>query len=166
MVCKKHHTAQPQTQVESLYSVPGPPTNAAYLPSDVEAKHYLYGFPSKPRLVARSNPDVWMKPTGMEAYLKPKALISLGAHRLSAVWDNIIAPSLDDYLLSQQVQVSLLIAVAEETSFPFVLVGVNHSTLIGQVSLDAALGSFTLRSWMSTPLPCRSILVENGFYES
>ena len=85
------------------YSVLDPPINTAYVPFEVEAKHYLYGFPSKPRPVARSNPDVWMKPTGMEAYLKPKALISLGAHRLSAIWEDILAPSLDDYLLSQQV---------------------------------------------------------------
>ena len=26
--------------------VPNPPTNASYVPSDVEAKHYLYGLPS------------------------------------------------------------------------------------------------------------------------
>ena len=114
-------------------------------------------------------PDVWMKLTGMEAYLKPKEFISLGAHCLSAIWEDILAFSLDKYLLSQQVQVSLLnsclIAIAGGTSFPFVLVGVNHSTLIGQVHLDTTLGSFTLTSWVSTPLPCQSILVENSFYE-
>ncbi|KAF8641510.1 hypothetical protein AX16_009937 [Volvariella volvacea WC 439] len=139
------------------HTVPDPPTNAAYLPSEVEAKHYLYGFPSKPRLVARSNPDVWMKPTGPEAYLKPKEFIILGTHPLSTVWEDTVGPALDAYLLGQHVQVSILnsyrIAVAGEASpppSPFVFVGVNHGTLSGQAGLDAALG-------------CRSILIEKGF---
>ena len=137
------------------HAVSDPPTNA-YLPSEVEAKHYLYGFPSKPRLVARSNPDVWMKPTGPEAYLEPKELIPLGSHPLSPVWEVTIGPALDRYLLGRQVQVTLLnsyrIGVAGQTSSPppFVLVGVNHGTLFGQAGLDAAVG-------------CQSILVENGF---
>ena len=66
----------------------------AHVPCEVEAKHYLYGFPSKPSLPARSNPDVWMKPTGMEAYLKPKLLwkrtsslrSARAARRRSCLW--------------------------------------------------------------------------------
>ncbi|KAM5533672.1 hypothetical protein V8D89_012639 [Ganoderma adspersum] len=134
--------------------VPNPPTNAAYLPSEVEAKYYLYGFPSKPRLIARSNPDVWMKPTGPEAYLEPKEIIPLGAHPLRAVWEDTLGPALDAYLLGQQVQVSFLnsylIGVAGKTPpLPFVMVGVNPGTLFGQAGLNAAVG-------------CRSILLENG----
>ena len=73
------------------YSVPDPPINTAYLPSEVKAKHYLYGFPSKPLLVARSNPDVWMKPTGMEAYLDLRKRTSSlrsarAARRISCLW--------------------------------------------------------------------------------
>ena len=131
--------------------VPDPPT--AYLPSEVEAKHYPYGFPSKPRLVARSNPDVWVKPRGMEAYLKLKELISLEAHPLSAVLQDALAPSLDAYLKFRSrflTPFSNLIGVVGEASSPFVLVGIKLKTLIGQAGLDAALG-------------CRSILVENGF---
>ncbi|KDR77004.1 hypothetical protein GALMADRAFT_155693 [Galerina marginata CBS 339.88] len=138
------------------HTVPEPPTNAPYLPSVIEAKHYLYGFPSKPRLVARSNPDIWERPTGPEAYLKPKELIILGAHPLSVVWEDTIGPALDAYLLGQQVKVSVLncfrIALAGEASLPpppFVFVGVIRDSLLGQAGLDAALG-------------CRSILVENG----
>ncbi|KIK02678.1 hypothetical protein K443DRAFT_677407 [Laccaria amethystina LaAM-08-1] len=33
-----------------------------------------------------------MKPTGPEAYLKPKELISLGAHPISAVWFRFSTP--------------------------------------------------------------------------
>jgi hypothetical protein len=131
-----------------------PHINAAYIPSEVEAKHYLYGFPSKPRLVARSNPDIWERPTGMEAYFKPKELIPLGAHPLSVVWENTLGPALDAYLLRQQVHVSLLNScligdAASGVTSPFVLVGVNPGTLSGQAGLDDAVG-------------CRSILVENG----
>ena len=60
------------------YSVPDPPINTAYLPSEVEAQHYLYGFPFKPRLVARSNPRCLGEADGMEAYLKSKEIIPLG----------------------------------------------------------------------------------------
>ncbi|KAF8874766.1 hypothetical protein CPB84DRAFT_559798 [Gymnopilus junonius] len=98
-----------------------------------------------------------MKPTGPEAYLKPKEFIILGNHPLGAVWEDTVGPALDTYLLKQQVQVSILnsyrIAIAGELPPPpppFVFVGVNHGTLSGQFGLDAALG-------------CRSILVEKGF---
>ena len=92
----------------------------------------------------------------MEAYLKLKERISLGAQPLSAVWEDTLAPSLNAYLLSQQVQVSLLnsrlIGVAGETSLLLLPSSWSESstTLVGQVALDAALG-------------CRSTLVENGF---
>ena len=55
------------------HTVPESPTNAPYVLSEVEAKQSLYRFPSKPRLVARSNPDVWLRSIGPEAYLGPRS---------------------------------------------------------------------------------------------
>ena len=83
----------------------------------------LYGFPFKPRLVARSNPDVGEKPTRLQAYLKHKEIIPLGAHPLTACYlEDTLAPSLEAYLLSLEVQVSLLnsslIGVVGEASSP------------------------------------------------
>ena len=36
-----------------LLVVPDPPTNTPYIPSEVEAKHYFYGLPSKRSLQTR-----------------------------------------------------------------------------------------------------------------
>ena len=84
--------------------VPNPPPSAPYAPSDVEATYYYYGLPSKPRLVARSSCDVWMRPTGAEAYLVPKGLTPLGAHRLNEVWEGTVGPAMDRYLQEKQVR--------------------------------------------------------------
>ncbi|KAH9072395.1 hypothetical protein EDB83DRAFT_2195902, partial [Lactarius deliciosus] len=53
-----------------------------YPPSSVEAKYFYYGIPSQPRLVARSSADIWLVPTGPEAYLDPKESSPLGSHPL------------------------------------------------------------------------------------
>lgn len=78
-------------------TVPDPPSDAPYVPSDVEKANYYYGLPSKPRLIARSSSNVWMKPTGPEAYLVPKELTPLGPHRLNAVWEQTVGPAMDRY---------------------------------------------------------------------
>ena len=80
----------------------------AYVPSPVEIKYYLYGLPSKPRMIARSSTDVWMKPTGPESYLEPKELRILGAYPLNAIWEDIVGPAMDSYLLEQRVQCTLM----------------------------------------------------------
>ncbi len=136
--------------------VPDPPTNAPYVPSEVEAKHYLYGLPSNPKglFIARSSPDVWMKPTGPEAYLDPKELTPLGTHRLdSEVWEGIVGPAMDAYLSEKQVQWTLLLPVriglAGKPSSSVIMVGVNHGTLSAEVGIDIAAD-------------CRSILLDNG----
>ena len=135
------------------HNEPAPPTNAPYIPSEVEAKHYLYGFPSKARFIARSSTDVWMKPTGPEAYLQPKELTPLGAHRLNGIWEDAIGPALDSYLLKMQVQCTFLhplrIGIAGQPSPPaFILVGVNHGTLSHKLGIEVALH-------------CRTILLQN-----
>ncbi|KAF9778336.1 hypothetical protein BJ322DRAFT_1092735 [Thelephora terrestris] len=134
-------------------AVPDPPTNAPYIPSEVEAKHYLYGFPSKARFIARSSTDVWMKPTGAEAYLEPKELTPLGTHRLNEVWEDTVGPAMDGYLLKKQVQCSILnplrIGIAGKPSPPaFILVGVNPGTLSAELGIEVAVH-------------CHSILLQN-----
>ncbi|KAI0778749.1 hypothetical protein BD413DRAFT_490094 [Trametes elegans] len=120
--------------------VPDPPTGAPYLPSPVETKYYLYGLPSEARMIARSSADVWMPPTGAEAYLKPKELAILGAHSLNGVWDDVVGPAMEAYLADQQVQCSIMhpvrLGVVDQTpdTFPaFVMIGVDHdpSILVG-----------------------------------
>ncbi|KAI0650487.1 hypothetical protein C8Q79DRAFT_388852 [Trametes meyenii] len=53
-------------------------------------------------MIARSSADVWMPPTGAEAYLKPKELAILGAHSLNGVWEDIVGPAMEAYLADQQ----------------------------------------------------------------
>jgi len=135
------------------HAVPDPPTNAPYIPSEVEAKHYFYGLPSKPRLIARSNADVWMRPTGPEAYLEPKELTPLGIHRLNGVWEDIVGPAMDTYLLEKQVQCSIMnplrIGIAGKPSPPaFILVGVNPGSLSAELGIKVAIH-------------CHSILLQN-----
>ncbi|QRW14298.1 The BTB (BR-C, ttk and bab)/POZ (Pox virus and Zinc finger) domain [Ceratobasidium sp. AG-Ba] len=89
----------------SSNSVPTSPTNAPYIPSPVETEYYLYGLLSKPRMIARSSADAWMSPTGPGAYLEPKEFSVLGPHRLDYVWEDVVGPSMESYLLEQQVVV-------------------------------------------------------------
>ena len=46
-----------------------PLPNAPFVPSAEEADQRYYGHPSQPYFVARSSHDIWVMPTGMEAYL-------------------------------------------------------------------------------------------------
>ena len=94
----------------------------------------------------------------MEAYLKLKERISLGAQPLSAVWEDTVSRTFPQRVLAQPASPGLASQLPSHrrcrrdffASSPFVLVGVKHNTLVGQAALDAALG-------------CRSTLVENGF---
>lgn len=139
------------------HAVPDPPTEAPYIPSEVEAKHYLYGLPSnlKGRLIARSSAEVWMKPTGPEAYLDPKELAPLGVHKLdSEIWERTVGPAMDQYLLGKQVQCTLLhpvrIGTAGQASpSPVIMIGVEHDTLSAAIGVDIAIH-------------CHSILIDNG----
>lgn len=54
--------------------------------SEMEAKHYYYGLPSAPVLVARSSTTPWEAPTGPEAYHKPKELRPVYNHSISEAW--------------------------------------------------------------------------------
>jgi hypothetical protein len=136
------------------HNVPNPPTKALYIPSGDEATSYYYGLPSKPRLIARSSPDVWMKPTGAEAYLEPKELTPLGTHLLNAVWETTVGPAMDLYFQRKGVQNNsmnpLRIGIAGQSSPPAVIfVGVNPGSLSPELGIEVAVH-------------CRSILVQNG----
>ncbi|TFY64662.1 hypothetical protein EVG20_g5869 [Dentipellis fragilis] len=133
--------------------LPNPPINSPYIPSPVEAKHYLYGLPSRPRMIARSSADVWMPPTGAEAYLEPKEFAALGAHRLDGVWEDVIGPAMEAYLGEQQVVCSLMHPVrlgkAGLPSPPaFIMLGVSPDSVSAELGLQIAVH-------------CRSILLSH-----
>ncbi|THH17193.1 hypothetical protein EW146_g3576 [Bondarzewia mesenterica] len=137
------------------HTVPDPPNNAPYVPSKVEAKHYLYGLPSNPCFIARSSPDIWVRPTGPEAYLDPKELAPLGPHGLnSMLWEGTVGPAMEAYLCEKQVKCSFMnplrIGIAGQPSpSAVILVSIDPGTLAAEDGIEYALH-------------CRSILVQNG----
>ena len=57
--------------------------------SDLEAKLYYYGLPSRPVLIARTG-SLWEAP-GPEAYPRLKELRIVGSHEISKVWEDNLA---------------------------------------------------------------------------
>ncbi|KAG8968959.1 hypothetical protein FRB90_010782, partial [Tulasnella sp. 427] len=132
--------------------------NAPSIPSSFEAAHYYYGLPSQPDLIARSSAELWVEPTGAEAYLVAKELKPVGSHAaLSLVWEPVIASEIEAYLDSQQVAWTSVdpvrIAYAGGESFPVIIwVGVKPGSLSGEKGVEVALG-------------CRTILTGNGVFD-
>jgi hypothetical protein len=136
--------------------VPNLPASTLYILSEVEAKHYLYGLPlnHEGHFIACSSPNMWVKPTGPEAYLDLKELSPLGTHKLtSKVWEGVVGPAMDAYLHEKQVQCTVLLPVRMgligQPSSPIIMVGVNHSMLSAVIGIGITAG-------------CQSILSNNG----
>ncbi|KAH9849331.1 hypothetical protein C2E23DRAFT_387013 [Lenzites betulinus] len=128
--------------------------NTPNIPSPIEAACYYYGLPSRPTLVARSSVDLWVEPTGPEAYLQPKELHPVGPHHLDHVWEPTVASAIEVYLGSQQIEWTSVdpvrIGYADGDTFPVIIwVGVVPGSLAAEKGLQVALG-------------CRMILAENG----
>ena len=64
----------------SGYTAPDTVPTALYPPSPVDAKYYYYSIPSQPLLVACSSANIWVEPTGVEAYLLTKEYSPIGSH--------------------------------------------------------------------------------------
>jgi hypothetical protein len=125
--------------------------NVPYPPSLAESKFYYYGIPSRPRLVARSSPDVWVEPTGFEAYHCPKETRPVGLHPLCDIWEATIGPAIIEYLNSKAVAWTSLdpvrIGDAGAASPPVIIwIGVVPSTLSSQNGVDVASGCKTILS--------------------
>ncbi|KAI0317534.1 hypothetical protein OF83DRAFT_1171921 [Amylostereum chailletii] len=142
----------------SNHVVPDPAPNATpYVPSAVEATYYYHGFPSKPRLVARSSCDIWMKPTGPEAYLEPKGLSPLGPHTLATVWEQTVGPAMAHALEEKGLQSftmtpARIVLVGQPSPPAVVLVGVDPGSLTHELGIEAAV-------------ECRSILAAHGILD-
>ncbi|CCM06263.1 uncharacterized protein FIBRA_08513 [Fibroporia radiculosa] len=131
-----------------------PPDGTPYIPSAAEAIFYYYGLPSKPRLIARSSSDVWMQPTGAEAYLELKELTPLGVHPLDTVWEDTVGPAIDLYFQEKGVQCTsmnpLRIGIVGQSSPPAIIfIGVNPGSLSHELGIEVAVH-------------CRNILIQNG----
>ncbi|KAI0259468.1 hypothetical protein BC834DRAFT_1017862 [Gloeopeniophorella convolvens] len=111
--------------------------------SDLEAKHYYHGLPSKPVLVARTGTDAWKPPTGPEVYFRCKELRVVGNHHLKAVWRDNLAFQIRDILDSKGVKwtsmdVACIGFVGESAAPTLIWIGVKPDTLSGEDGLAVA----------------------------
>jgi hypothetical protein len=72
-------------------TLPGPTFAPPIQMTEVLAKTYYKGLPSRPRLVATTRPGPFRKRTGPEAYTIYKELRPLGDHPLARVWEDNLA---------------------------------------------------------------------------
>jgi hypothetical protein len=120
------------------------PLTAPYPPSPVEAKHFYYGLPSRPSLVARSSTNRWVEPTGPEAYLLPKESSPLGFHPLQDIWEATVGPAMIHYLDSKGVKWTSLdpvrIGHAGDSSPPAIVwIGVLPNSLTAEIGVEVAI---------------------------
>jgi len=135
----------------SGYTIPATVPTAPYPPSPVESQHYYYGIPSQPPLVARSSFNVWVKPTGPEAYLIPKESSPIGLHPLRVIWEATVGPAMVGYLDSKGVKWTSLDPVhmgcAGESSPPVIVwMGVVPGSLSAEEGVEVATHSKSILS--------------------
>ena len=129
--------------IRAILSPPDPVPTAPYPPSPVESKYFYYGIPSQPPLVARSSFNVWLEPTGPEAYLLPKESSPIGLHPLQEIWEATVGPAMVGYLDSKGVKWTSLDPVrmgyAGESSPPVIVwMGVVPGSISGEEGVKVA----------------------------
>lgn len=128
---------------------------APYVPSPMERRHFYYGIYSRPALVARSSYDLWVAPTGAEAYMVPKECKPAGISSLNNVWEDTLGRAMGEYLQDMGVQVTSLdpirIGKAGDESPPLIIwVGVIPGSLAPDAGIKAAI-------------QCKAMLEKNSF---
>jgi len=116
---------------------------APYPPSSIECKFFYYGLPSQPRLVSHSSLDVWLEPTGPEAYLLPKESSPIDLHPLREIWEAMVGPDMVLYLDSKAVEWTSLDPVrmryASDSSPPVIVwIGVVPWSLTAEKGVEVA----------------------------
>ena len=127
---------------------------APYVPSPMERRHFYYGIYSRPALVARSSYDLWVIPTGAEAYMVPKECKPAGISSLKNVWEDTLGRAMGEYLQDMGVQVTSLdpirIGKAGDVSPPLII-------WIGVIS-----GSLAPDAGIKVAIRCKTMLEENS----
>jgi hypothetical protein len=133
------------------HTIPATVPTTPYPPSPVEARYFYYGIPSQPVLVSRSSTNVWVEPTGPEAYLVPKETSPLGVHPLQEIWEATVGPVMVEYLDSKGVMCTSLDPVrmgyAGESSPPAIIwIGVLAGSLSAEDGVEVATHCKTILS--------------------
>jgi hypothetical protein len=99
----------------------------------MEATQFYAGLPSGPRMLSHTNPILWQKPKGPEAYHKLKQLRVLVNHKLNTNWENEVAPKVLACLEELKVEWTSLdivrIGEVEASSDPTLWIGVKPKSL-------------------------------------
>ncbi|TCD69494.1 hypothetical protein EIP91_007424 [Steccherinum ochraceum] len=111
-------------------------------PSDDEIKGYYYGFPSKPKLVARTSFTPWHQPSGAGSFLRSKRLRPLGRHRIAEIWEEKLVPQIHTILCEGEIDFNSIEAwrIGHEPSDWNVIVwiGVEPQSLSFDVGIEVA----------------------------
>ncbi|KAF9472734.1 hypothetical protein BDN70DRAFT_925528 [Pholiota conissans] len=136
-----------------MYTVQSALPTAPFVPSPEEAKLRYYGIPSRPLFIARSSANPWVKPTGMDEYIKPSELRPVSQHRLCDVWDSGVSAAMDGYLTQHSVAYTSIDPVriglvTDPIAEVIIWVGIEPGSLSPERGIDVAVG-------------LRAILLEN-----
>ena len=146
-------SASPATAVDTLSSDKGfvidsedvsSSSSSPYSVSELEARSYYAGLPSKPVLVYRTSTTPWRQPIGDEVYRELKELRPVFNHKIATVW-NTLGQELSDCLLSAGVTCTSIdlvrfAKVEQPAGPPVVWVGVEPGSLSGKDAHTAAVG--------------------------
>ncbi|KAM5543708.1 hypothetical protein V8D89_002325 [Ganoderma adspersum] len=124
------------------------------IPSELEAKNYYSGLPSRPVLVARTSTAPWEVPKGPEAFPTPKELRIVDNPALAELWHTEVARQVHAVLDSKGVKwgsTSIVrIDYVGDANPPVILwIGVWPKTLSAIAGHEVALA-------------CKAVLVEHG----
>ncbi|EHK15905.1 uncharacterized protein TRIVIDRAFT_206574 [Trichoderma virens Gv29-8] len=127
-------------------------------PSEEERQLYYYGLPSRPRLVARSSTNTWMRPyTPGTLNMYPKMIEPVGRHRLlHQLWNNARS--------SLRVQLLEAISAADWTSVDFVRVALNEESHI-TFMVGVNPGTLSWSDGHAIAVRCKSILEAHNIHE-
>ena len=110
------------------------PTTTTFVVTEELSKVYYKGLPSKPLLIATTNPVPYKFPSGPEAFSVLKELRVLGNHPLASFWDNGLADGLRSGLNRMHVdwtsiEALRIVEVGEYSGPAIVWIGVNFGAL-------------------------------------
>ncbi|KAG7448833.1 uncharacterized protein BT62DRAFT_730250 [Guyanagaster necrorhizus] len=116
---------------------------------------YYKGLPSRPLLIATTNPSPYDYPTGPEAYAVLKELRELGDHPLASVWDHGLADRLRSGLNTMCVNWTSIDAVR--------MVKEGQSSGPAIVWIGVEFGALTFKEGSDVAFNCLSFINSYGF---
>ena len=122
----------------------------SFIVTESLSKIYYKGLPSRPHLIATTNPDPYKKPSGPETYSILKEFRQLGDHPLAGVWDHGLSEDIRCGLNTMGVNWTSLDA------FRIVEVGGSSGTAIVWIGVE--LGALSFEEGSLVAVRCRTLI--------